>query len=314
MATEYEDLALLSMIIEAGSFVRASKIQGVTKSKLSRRLDELEARLGVRLIERSSRRFEPTPIGLDLAKRGARIREEGELARQIARDSHEVPQGTLRIACPGVLTQLAVGDICLAFSRRYPQVLITVDSADGTRPVTTDNYDVVVVAAHRDLPDAEHIARPLFRSDYHLVAAPRWLARQGALTHPRDLANLPAICWWEEGRTPEWTLHDAAGTGFQIALQPRLVTNNLHVARSAALQDMGIARLPVQMCREDVERGDLTVVLPDWSPVPVDIYAIYKNRRSLQKAGRQFLDELETGLRGWAGFNTFGGGGPQPDR
>lgn len=304
MATDYEDLAMLSIIVEAGSFVRASELSGITKSKLSRRLEELEGRLSVRLIDRSSRRFEPTPIGLELARRGERIRAESELAHQIVRDSHDIPQGTLRIACPNVLTQMVVGDLCIDFSRRYPQVSVTVDSTDGTRPITTDNYDVVIFVTTRTLLDAEHIARPLFWSDYRLVASPQWLARQGPLRHPRDLENLAAICWWEEGRIPEWTLQRSDAAKARIVLKPRLMTNNLYVARNAALGGLGMARLPIQMCHDDVRQGGLSMVLPDWHPMPVVAYGVYKNRRSLQRAGRQFLDELEEGLQKWSNAPT----------
>ncbi len=306
MATDYEDLALLSMIVEAGSFVRASELSGITKSKLSRRLDELERRLAVRLIDRTSRRFEPTPIGLELARRGDRIRAEGAFAQQIVRDSQDIPQATLRISCPSVLTQMVVGDFCIDFSQRYSQVSVTVDSADGTRPIMTESYDVVIVVSARPLPDSEHVARPLFHSEYQMVASPHWLAQQGALHGPGDLENRAAICWWEEGRIPEWALLGADGAKARIVLRPRLMTNNLYVARNAALAGMGMARLPVQMCRDEVRSGSLSIVLTDWKPMPVVVYGIYKNRRSLQKAGRQFLDELEAALHKWSSTPVSG--------
>lgn len=153
MTKTHEDLALLSIIIEAGGFTRASAVSGLTKSRLSRRMAEFEKRVGVRLIDRNSRYFEPTPIGLELAKRGDAIRSEAEFAMQAAREIQSELSGALRVSCPAVLAAQVVANFSVGFSLRYPAVTLTFDVSDGTKAPNFDGYDIILSAAIDRLPD-----------------------------------------------------------------------------------------------------------------------------------------------------------------
>jgi DNA-binding transcriptional LysR family regulator len=293
----HDDLALLSLVIEAGSFTLASNRSGIPKSRLSRRVDDLEKRLGVRLIDRSSRHFTATPIGIELARRGDTIRTEGDYALQIVQESLSKPTGSLRIACPFSLAERAVANFCIEFSVRYPMVTVTLDATDGTKPSSMDSYDIAIIASGSDLADADMIARRIRHAEYALVAAPRWLSSAPDINEPSDLTNLDAIDWWTGERHARLRLVSDAGEEADVRVRARFITNGLSIAYKAAIQGLGMARIPFTMCRNDINSGHLRHVLPGWRPRTVSLHAIYRSRHSLQLAGRLFLDELMQHLR-----------------
>jgi DNA-binding transcriptional LysR family regulator len=299
MTVVFNDLALLALVVESGGFTRASRVSGITTSKLSRRISELERQLGVQLIDRNSRHFSVTPVGMDLCRHGAAIRAEGQAALDLAQETLSEPRGPLRVACPIVLAQMAVGEISARFAQRYPAVQLTVDVTDGTLTTQLDRHDIVLCAAMGDLPSSDVIARQVMLTPYEIVASPEWLDAAGALKKPQDLANLDAIGWWDSAYAPRWTLSGATGPALDVPIRPRFMTNNLIVARSAALSGLGMARLPRPLCVADLTSGSLRRVLPDWSPAPIAIFAVYPSRRSLTVTGRGFLDWLNEGLATW---------------
>ena len=181
MASLHGDLALLSVVIEAGGFTRASLASGMTKSRISRPIAPLEGRLGVRLVDRGSRWFNPTPIGLELARDGDSIRLESEAALQLTHHALRKPRGRLRMACQGALTTLVVGSFCVDFAQRNPDVLVTMDTMDGVRFPANDGYDIILQITRNELPASEVIARRLVDIGYEIVAAPERIEACGSI-------------------------------------------------------------------------------------------------------------------------------------
>ena len=291
-----EDLVLLSQLVEAGSFTAASRLTGITKSRLSRRLLELEEALGVRLIERNSRSFHATELALKLCQYGSDIRGQGEAALAVVQDALGEPNGVLCIACPVVLSELLVGQVAASFALRYPRVQVTFDVTTGLPDVESDHYDLFFRASPSGLPDSERIARQLLLTPYELVASPGWVTAAGFPQAPADLQGLEGIGWWQVGTTPRWRLHNTTGEQLDIAIRPRFQTNNLAVARMAALAGLGMARLPRPICDADIAAGRLVRVLNEYAPESMGIYVVYPTRKSLTPAGRLFLEELEKAL------------------
>jgi DNA-binding transcriptional LysR family regulator len=291
-----DDLVLLSQLVEAGSFTAASRLTGITKSRLSRRLLELEDTLGVRLIERNSRTFYVTELGLKLCKYGSMIRGQGDAAVALVQSTLGEPNGTLCVACPVVLAELIVGQVAASFAMRYPRVQVTFDVTTGLPNVEADHYDLFFRASPSGLPDSDRVARQLLLTPYELVASPEWIAGAGFPKAPADLEGLEGIGWWQIGTTPRWRLHGCDGEQLDIAIRPRFLTNNLAVARLAALSGLGMARLPRPICNADMVAGRLSRVLRSHAPDSMGIYVVYPTRRSLTPAGRLFLEELEQTL------------------
>lgn len=295
----YEDLALLSQVLDAGSFAKASAATGITKSRLSRRIGDLEQRLGVRLIDRNSRRFVATPIGLELARHGEMIRHEYDAALQVTQEALREPRGKLRLAAPSALMTLTVGEFCVDFASRHPSVNLTIDSTDGMRLPSEDGYDIVLIVTRNNLRDSETIARRLVDIPYELVASPEWFDKYGQIEDIQQLENVPVIGWWNDGNHPRWILETPQNGLVEVPTNPSMVTNNLLIARGAAVRGVGVARLPVRLTRDLKKSGHLKVVAPGYRIKAVPIYAIYRNKRSLLAAGRVFLDELTAHLKLW---------------
>jgi DNA-binding transcriptional LysR family regulator len=287
-----DDLALLSQVIDAGGVTAASRATGISKSRLSRRIQALEAHLGLELIHRSSRRFQVTEIGLQLYRHGAAIRAEGDAAVTSVQEVLTEPRGPLRVACPVVLAELAIGRLAAEFAATYPLVQLTFNVISGLPDPLPEYYDMVIRPSPTGLPSSETVARQLMATPYELVAAPRWLAGAKRPRRPADLAGRDGIGWWQIGDAPHWRLNAADGTPAEIVIRPRFLTNNLAVARIAALAGLGMARLPEPICARDLAAGRLRRVLADFAPPPMTVYATYSSRRSLSVAGQRFLNTL----------------------
>jgi DNA-binding transcriptional LysR family regulator len=293
MLSVVDDLALLSQVIDAGGFTAASRATGISKSLLSRRIRALEAHLGLELIHRSSRRFQVTEIGLQLYRHGAAIRAEGDAAVSSVQEVLSEPRGPLRVACPVVLAELAIGGLAARFAATYPLVQLTFNVISGLpdNPLP-EYYDLVIRPSPTGLPSSETVARQLMATPYELVASPRWLAAAKHPRRPADLSGRDGIGWWQIGDAPHWRLQGADGTPAEIVIRPRFLTNNLAVARTAALAGLGMARLPEPICARDLAASRLRRVLADYAPPPMTVYATYSSRRSLSVAGQRFLNEL----------------------
>jgi DNA-binding transcriptional LysR family regulator len=296
MLNRVDDLVLLSHIAEAGSFTEASRATGITKSRLSRRLSELEESLGIRLIERTSRSFRVTELGLRLSQHGLLIRAESDAATALIHNTLGEPMGALCVACPVVLSELIMGDVAARFAIEHPRVQLTFDATSGVHNVEADRYDLVFRASPSGLPDSDVIARQLMLTPYELVAAPEWVREMGHPSTPADLENLEGIGWWQSGAVPRWLLLGPGGERTEIHIKPRLQTNNLDVAKQAALAGLGMARLPRPLCLNLLASGRLQRVIPTVAPAPMAIYVVYPTRRSLTPAGRKFLEMVEIDL------------------
>ncbi|MEW6640220.1 MAG: LysR substrate-binding domain-containing protein [Pseudomonadota bacterium] len=289
-----DDLTLLAEVIEAGSISAASRKTGIPKSRLSRRIEDLESQLGVQLINRGPRSFSVTEIGLSIMRSGQRIREEWESVKALAQDSGTHPSGKLRIACPEVLTEMFVGEFATNFAVDYPDVRITLDIAKGQFVPNMENYDLVIQPSRETLPDSDIICQKLMAVPYLLVGSPALLRDAPQPLTPADLENCEAIGWNADGYASRWRLYAEDGAEHDLAVTLKFSTNSLKLIYQAALKGLGLARLPAVQCQDDLAHGRLIVPLPDWQPHPVSVYALYPSRRSLTRAVRTFIAGLSS--------------------
>jgi DNA-binding transcriptional LysR family regulator len=287
-----DDLTLLAEIIEAGSLSAASRKTGIPKSSLSRRIGDLEGQLGVHLVHRGPRCFSPTEIGLSIYERSQKIREELVAIRALAEDHTNRPSGLLRISCPAVLSEILVTDFAIEFAEAYPDVRLTLDNPKGTFDPKVDYYDLAIHPAREDLADSELICQKLTKTPYRLVAAPNLMERIGPCSQPADLEGCPGIGWSADGSMSRWRLLHLGDKAIEITTELKFSANNLNIIRQASIRGLGLARLPAQMCEADLLTGRLVLPLPNWSPPPVTLCALYPCRRSLTVAGRLFLSGL----------------------
>ncbi len=293
-----DDLMLLISVIDAGSFSGASRITGIPKSRLSRHIGELEARLGVHLLNRGSRRFSPTEAGLAIYERGLKIKAEADAISEIAQDRTQRPTGALRIACPALITERLVAAFAINFSATYPDVKLCLEASNGTFDPKIDHYDLSIHPAQADyLADCDLVRQKLVTAEFRLVASPCIAGTIGKVAEPKDLENRWGIGWSADGFAPRWQVQNARGETATFNVSPRFCASSLAVIHEAAVTGLGLARLPLSICESDLVRGTLFLPLPDWSPPSVTIYALYPSRRSLTLAGRLFVSGLTRHLQ-----------------
>ncbi|MDO5626001.1 MAG: LysR substrate-binding domain-containing protein [Pseudomonadota bacterium] len=294
---DLNDLAYFAAVVDAGGFAAAERATGVPKSRLSRRVAELEARLGARLIQRTTRRFAVTALGQQVLAHARVMRAEAEAAEQLAATQAAEPRGEVRVSCPPALLQHAVGPVLARFLNAWPRVRLHVQSTNANVDVWQGGVDLALrVRAPGALLPREETVRALALSPHVLVAAPALLTSAQPPAGPADLAALPTLALGHSPEESEWVLTGPQGEQARVPLAPRLVADDMAALLCAALAGVGCAVLPRLMAHGPLARGELQAVLPGWAPPAGAVQAAYASRHGMRPAVRQLLDALAAGF------------------
>ncbi|MFA3760918.1 LysR family transcriptional regulator [Yersinia sp. 2466 StPb PI] len=289
---DLNDLYYYAEVVEHGGFSAAARVLGLPKSKLSRRLALLEERLGVRLIQRSTRRFAVTEVGRTYYEHCKAMLEEANAAQESIDLTRAEPRGVVRITCPVALLQATVSTMLADFMVSCPLVTIYLESTNRQVDPIAEAIDIAIRVRPPPLQDSDLVLKVLGNRCQCLVASPDLVARQGIVNVPADLTSWPSLGL---GRAPQefiWHLAGPEGAHAAIYHQPRLVTADMTTLRSAALSGVGAVQLPVMMVADQLMAGTLIRLLPDWVLRHEIIHAVYPSRRGLLPSVRSVLDHL----------------------
>jgi DNA-binding transcriptional LysR family regulator len=292
----FEELMAFVAVVDAGGFNAAGNRFGVPPSRLSRAVTALEKNLGVSLLERTSRRFAVSDIGRRTYEDAVATRARLQDAVAAARESLGEPSGFLRVSCPMVLASAVVGRIAIAFMARHPNVRVSIESTDGRNRPFGEPADLAIQPSLHPLRDSSMVARRLIEATYVMVGASQLQHGIPAAPGPADFPCFPAVGWAFFPHPARWSLRHREHGQHEIAVDVRFTADSLLLVREAALAGVGVAQLPYALCREDIDRGLLRVIAPDWSPPRVGIFVLYPSRRSLTLAGRKFIEALAEGM------------------
>ncbi|WP_198409151.1 LysR family transcriptional regulator [Magnetospira sp. QH-2] len=286
---DLNEMVIFARVVEAGSITGAAKMLGVPKSTVSRRLAELESRIGVRLLQRTTRSMTLTELGAAYYEHCAHIATEAEEADRLASLDQAEPRGWLRVSAPVEMGLADLGRLIGEFMAMYPQIRVQLDTSNRFVDLVQEGFDLAIRAG--DLADSSLIARRLGSDRPVVCASPEYLALHGTPTHPRDLETHAAVMFGGIGdrKSFHFTKDDDPVTVVQTA---RLSANLIAVARDAAIVGSGIAILPGGVCRSALESGELVAVLTDWSLPETGIHAVYPSPRHLTTKVRTFIDFL----------------------
>ncbi|AZI37337.1 LysR substrate-binding domain-containing protein [Caenibius tardaugens] len=287
---DLNDLYYFVQVVDHQGFAPAGRALGVPKSKLSRRVQQLEDRLGVRLLNRSSRRFSITDIGREFYDRCRAMLVEAEAAEQVVAQVRAEPSGVIRVSCPVALIHFQFGALFARFLAENPAVELHLESTNRQVDVIAERFDVAIRVRFPPIEPSDLVMRKLDTSTQCLVASPTLV--RGSLMSPADLAGLPSLDTGPSRQDHRWELHAAEGQSVVIPHRPRLVTDDMAALRDAALRGVGVVQLPTLMIWEDVEAGRLVHVLPAWRPRPGVVHAVFPSRRGLLPSVRALLDYL----------------------
>ena len=285
-------------VVDRGGFTAAGRMLRIPKSTLSHRLQRLEAELGVRLLNRTSRRFAMTDAGEEFYRHAVVMLRDAELAENAIRHRLTEPTGTVRCTAAMATMQFALRDILADFLVRYPKVNVVAHATDRNVDIVGENYDVAIRAHSDPLPDSTLVHRALTPAPWLLFAGSAYLDAKGAPQTPDDLRNHPSLFMMRTAVAPVWRLRRSreAEDEAVIALTPRLLCDDMIVLKQAAIAGLGVVALPGYVCHEDVRSGALRQVLPAWQAGDSTITALIPYRRGLLPSVRVFIDHLSAEL------------------
>lgn len=289
---DFNDLYYFVQVVDYGGFAPASRAIGVPKSKLSRRVSQLEERLGVGLIHRSTRNLAVTELGQAYYEHCNAMLVEAESAQETIDRSIAEPQGLIRMSCPPGLLWFAVAKQISAFMARYPRVRVELEASGRRVDVVREGFDLAIRVRFPPIEDSELNVRMLSRSPQRLMAAPSLFEHYPRPAVPGDLNGLPSLDWVRPNHIHTWSLDSSDGASTQIDHRPQLVTDDLVTLRYAALAGRGIVQLPLLIGGHDINDGTLVDVLPGWAPRSGVVQAVFPSRRGLLPAVRALIDYL----------------------
>ena len=287
---DLNDMWYFAEVVDKGSFAAAGRALGLPKSRLSRRVAELEDRLGVRLLQRTTRKLSVTAVGELYHRHCAAMREEAQAAAQAVAQAQTEPRGTIRVACPVTLAHTTIGPIVPLFMARYPQVTIDMRVSNRAVDLVEEGFDVALRVRPTLDDSGSMVIKNFGPSSTLLVGSPDQLARQGKPAKPQDLERLDTVSMSMLDGRSTWNLLGPGDAAFTLTHKPRYVADDLLTLKYAVQGGVGICTLPDYMCRDELQSGALVPVLPGWAPRPAIFHAVFPSRRGLVPAVRKFLD------------------------
>jgi DNA-binding transcriptional LysR family regulator len=285
-----EEMATFVRVVEAGSLTGAARRLEVAKSAVSRRLSELEARLGVQLLRRTTRTLHVTDAGHAFYQRCVRILADVDEAELAVSDVHGRLAGQLRVAAPLSFGIAHLQPAVEAFLAEHPDVRFDLDLDDRQVDLMAENFDLGIRIA--PLADSSLVARRLATVEHVVCASPDYLARHGTPATPEALAEHDCLTYANAPESDAWHCTDAQGREHRIPVRSRLRANNGDLLREAAVAGLGVVFQPRFIVHRALAEGTLVPVLTDCDWSRVDAWALYPQTRHLSARVRAFVDFL----------------------
>ncbi|MBR1250336.1 LysR family transcriptional regulator [Bradyrhizobium sp. AUGA SZCCT0169] len=289
---DLNDLYFFAQVVEHNGFAAAARALGMPRSRLSRRIGLLEDRLGVRLLQRSTRRFTVTEIGLEYYRHCVAMLVEAEAAQDAIERARAEPRGIVRLSCPSSVLYFQVGDMVARFMASCPNVEVHLEAINRPVDVIREGFDIAIRVRFPPLEESDLVMKVLAESTQRLLASPAVMKDLSRPLVPADFSKLPTLAWGppQQQKDYDWVLDGPNGATARIPHQPRLITEDMVTLRLAALYGVGVVQLPTMMVTKDLSDGKLIDVLPGWSPQAGIIHAIFPSRRGLLPSVRALLD------------------------
>lgn len=289
------DMYLFAKVVEYGGYSAAASALGMQASLLSRHIATLEQDLGVRLLNRTTRRISVTEAGQTFYRHCAAVVAEAQAARDAIERTRSTPQGLVRLSCPLALLQNGVGAIVARYLAANPLVRIAIDATNRRVDVIEEGMDIALRVRTPPLDDSDLAVRVLARSEPILVASPRLFEHYPRPQDAAALAGLPTLAMARPGEKFVWNFINVAGAQVAVAHTPRMVTDDMPTLKLAAVDGLGVAQLPQAQVQADLDSGLLERVLPQLNFPYRLVHAVFPSRRGLVPAVRGLLDELVAG-------------------
>lgn len=298
-----EDMEIFVRVMDAGSISAAAERLGLAKSAVSRRIADLEERLGAQLFRRTTRRLNPTEAARQFYARAVHILADADEAEQAVADSHHTLRGRLRVAVPLSFGLLHLGPAIEDFRERHPQVSFDLDFNDRQVDLVASGFDVALRIA--ELSDSTLMARRLAPIRLVTCASPDYIARHGRPGSPADLAHHRCLTYSLAGDPESWMFQGADGKTVKVRVQSTMQANNGDFLVQAAIAGQGITRQPSFIAYRAIRDGRLLPVLETYGGPDISAYAVYPHTRHLSQRVRAFVDHLVERFAGVPYWDTY---------
>lgn len=288
-AMDLDGIAIFVKVMQAGSFSRAAKLLGMPNSTVSAKVSALEKRLGVTLLQRTTRKLRATQAGEAYFQRSVRALDELQAAENELETGRVEPKGLLRLTAPVEIGHSLLPALVHAFLKKHPRMEIELIVTNRVLDLVVDGIDLAIRAG--PLKDSSLIAKRFDLGDFGLWASPDYLAQHAAPSHPKELAQHNCLRF---SRFKDDGVRLAHGRdNFNVAVSGQLVADDFETLRSLAILGEGIAFLPSFLCSEDTKEDKLTRVLPKWRGDKVSLSLVYPAQRFVPTKVRAFIAVAE---------------------
>jgi DNA-binding transcriptional LysR family regulator len=274
-------------VVNSGSFTAAAHALGHTTSYVSKTITRLEKRLGSRLLNRTTRTISLTDGGRAYFERCQQIVIDADDAERSIKHLQEQPAGLLRINAPASFGSKYLLDVLPRFMQRYPEVKLEVEFNDRLIDVVAEGYDVVIRISK--IKDSNLVARKFTSSHGVVVASPDYLKRHGCPKSIEELTQHDCVAYSLLPSPNQWVFHKN-GIHSSVTVKPRALCNSAEIEVAMVVQGIGITRLPLFACEQEIAHGELQIILEDYDPLELDVYLVYPHRQYLTAKVRAFVD------------------------
>ncbi|WP_260955785.1 LysR substrate-binding domain-containing protein [Pseudomonas citri] len=292
---DLNDLYYFAKVVEAGGFAAAGRALGIPKSRLSRRIAELEERLDARLLQRTTRQLKLTAVGERYLRHCQAMLLEAEMADEAVASMSNEPRGRLRVSSPVGLAHEILPGLTASFLAKYPQVQLEMVLINRRVDLVSEGIDVALRVRDLGTEDPLLVTRRLRQARLIMVASPAFVKGHRIET-PQDLTQLPVLGALEADRLVHLRLLNADGESVELALEARLGIDDFIIRRACALDGLGFTLLPNMYCEQALRDGTLVELLPQWSLPDGWLQAVYPHRRGMLPAVRAWIDHLVEGF------------------
>lgn len=288
MSYDLNDMLAFLQVVESGSFTLAADQLGIPKANLSRKVSRLEAKLGITLLERSTRSQHLTEAGKRFLVHCKRVHEERELATASVSELLHQYKGDLKIGASIATGQQVLRPALTSFMRQYPELNLQLSLINRRVDFIEEGFDVVIRIGQLD--DSNLIAKKLGHIRRHFYASPKYLANNTQLIDLASLAEHQLLVINPTNNDPRLAVISDKGEQQLIKQKPRLLVNDYAMLEQAIIDGLGVGVLPDYLCKTAIETGKLVQVLPQWGLKGVDVYALYPKSRGKIPKVKAFIE------------------------
>ncbi|OAL79117.1 LysR family transcriptional regulator [Acinetobacter sp. SFB] len=292
MLSDLDDFYCFALVVEHGGFSAAERATDIPKSKLSRRVYNLEEHLGVRLIQRSSRHFAVTDIGMNIYRHAQVMMNAAQAAHDLVDHLSIQPRGVIKVSLPVSIAQNEIAKILPQFLKTYPEIKIQLIVSNRRVDIINEGIDVALRVRSNLDDDPSLVIRKFENIEQHLFASQAYLNEFGELKQPEDLSQHHILSMVDEHLDQHIVVHDEKNNQKKIKVNPMVMGSDLIMLAQLTRQNCGIALLPDTIVEDYVQSGELVRVLPNWKAQHGIFHAVYPSRRGLLPAVRVFIDYL----------------------